>query len=204
MAYRQQHRAHRTQFCVAWVVHWQTCEFFTSAINKHRWLLPNNSLKPSPLRGLGAVWQACTPRRGRCAARLSSGVRSAMKITAFVIYVVSLALFFPLTFRLKLLEKPKQLNFGALGTLKPTPRDFYFLGVVVVLVAVGSTFILVHDVSVGVIGRWFDGPGISYLSVKDDPAQFRLQLYLKSAAIPFVLALGARILVYGRRLKVQT
>ena len=35
----------------------------------------NNSLKPSPLRGLGAVWQACTPRRGRKAARLSSGVR---------------------------------------------------------------------------------------------------------------------------------
>ena len=34
----------------------------------------NNSLKPSPLRGLGAVWQACTPRRGRKAARLSSGV----------------------------------------------------------------------------------------------------------------------------------
>ena len=36
---------------------------------------PNNSLKPSPLRGLDAVWQACTPRRGRSAARLSSGVR---------------------------------------------------------------------------------------------------------------------------------
>ena len=38
-------------------------------------LSPNNSLKPRPLRGLGAVWQACTPRRGRKAARLSSGVR---------------------------------------------------------------------------------------------------------------------------------
>ena len=39
----------------------------------------NNSLKPSPLRGLGAVWQACTPRRGRKAARLSSGVSAQKK-----------------------------------------------------------------------------------------------------------------------------
>ena len=39
------------------------------------WSRPNNSLKPSPLRGLVAVWQACTPRRGRYAPRLSSGVR---------------------------------------------------------------------------------------------------------------------------------
>ena len=127
-----------------------------------------------------------------------------MKITAIVIYAVSLAIFFPLIFRLKFLERPKLLNFGALGTLKATPRDFYFLGVVAVLVAVGSTFMLVQNVSIGVIGRWFDGPGISYVSIKDDPAQFRLHLYLQSATIPFVLALGARILIYGRRLKAQT
>ena len=127
-----------------------------------------------------------------------------MKITAIVIYAVSLTLFFPLIFRLKFLEKPKQLKFGALGTLKPTPRDFYFLGIVVVLVAIGSTFMLAHNASIGVIGRWLDGPGMSYLSVKDNAAQFKLQLYLQSAAIPFVLALGARILLYGRRLKAQT
>ena len=40
---------------------------------------PNNSLKPSPLRGLVAVWQAYTPRRGRYAPRLSSGVRPVQK-----------------------------------------------------------------------------------------------------------------------------
>ena len=127
-----------------------------------------------------------------------------MKMIAIVIYAVSLGLFFLLTFRLKFLDQPKQLNFGALGTLKPTPRDFYFLGVAAILIAVGSTYILVDTVSIGVIGRWFDGPGISYLSVKSDPAQFRLQLYLQSAVIPFVLALGARFLVYGHRLKGQT
>ena len=127
-----------------------------------------------------------------------------MKIIAIIIYAVSLATFLLLTFRLKFLDKPKQLNFGALGTLKSKPRDFYLLGIAAILIAVGSTYMLVDTVSTGVIGRWFDGPGISYLSVKSDPAQFRLQLYLQSAAIPLVLALGARFLVYGHRLKGQT
>ena len=80
-----------------------------------------------------------------------------MKIIAIIIYAVSLATFLLLTFRLKLPDKPKQLNFGALGTLKSKSRDFYFLGIVAILIAVGSTYMLVDTVREGLNNRLAGG-----------------------------------------------
>ena len=127
-----------------------------------------------------------------------------MKTIAILIYIASLAVCFPLIFRLKWLEKPKSLNYGVFGTLILTPRDCYFLGTVLLLGAIGSTFLLLHSVEIGVLDRWFDRPGKSQVSVKYDSAKFRTQLYLQSASIPFVMALGTRILAYGRHLGRQT
>ena len=126
-----------------------------------------------------------------------------MKLLAIVVYGLSLALSLPLVFRYRLLDRPKQLSFGSFGTLALTPRDLCFTGAVLLLVAVGYTFVLLQNVRLGVIAVWFDGPTISYVSIRDDPAQFKFQLYLQSAFTPLLIAVGARIMAYGRFLRTQ-
>ena len=121
-----------------------------------------------------------------------------MKFSAIVVYLISLSIFLPVMFKVRLLEKPLETK-----CLKVTRRDCLFLGTVIILVAVGSTWLLNYSIDLGQIDQKIGAGNIVSLSMNENPAEFKASVYRRAAGIPIVLVLGIRILAYGRTLRRQ-